>query len=177
MVAVAMALVSGGYLLAVLIPRDEKPNGPAQTVTVTSTIVGVGPPPASGGRAARTYVAVGGWPERAVERPRALVAGSGVAGGVMWLSRMRWSTWGSTRATGRGVLMYRTCEGGCANGSRRSVPATVTLMTPRRNCRVPNTDWTSYTVWRFPVFTEIVVQGPGDRPWRSITAAATYCRR
>lgn len=137
----------------------------------------VGSPLASGGDTRRTHVAVGAWPERAVYRPRALVAGSGVAGGVMWLSHMRWSNWGSTQATGRGVLMYRTCEGGCASGPRRSVPATVTLLTPRRNCRVPNADGTAYTVWRFPVFTEIVVRGPGVEMWRSITAAAAYCRR
>jgi hypothetical protein len=49
----------------------------------------VRPPLASGGDTTRTQVAVGAWPERAVYRPRALVAGSGVAGGVMWLSHMR----------------------------------------------------------------------------------------
>ncbi len=145
--------------------------------TMSDSEAWTGPPLASGEDTTRTQVAVGAWPERAVYRPRALVAGSGVAGGVMWLSHMRWSNWGSTRATGRGVLTYRTCEGGCATGPRRSVPATVTLLTPRRNCRVPNADWTAYTVWRFPVFTEIIVRGPGVGMWRSITAAAAYCRR
>ena len=43
---------------------------------------------------------------------------------------IRWSSWGSQTATGRGTAGWDNCVPNCAEGLTRNVPATVTLSAP-----------------------------------------------
>jgi hypothetical protein len=48
------------------------------------------------------------------------------------LERLRWSGWGSARATGRGGVRTLVCEPSCANGTIEESTAVIVLSAPKR---------------------------------------------
>jgi hypothetical protein len=123
--------------------------------------------------AAKTYVTSGDYPEKTV--PTKFTAGSGVGGGVMGLSHMRWVRWGKASAVGRGKLTYNTCEPMCASGNTKTVSATVKLSRPKAHCPLGFGD--DATVSPVPVFTHITISSWGSKPWKSITSDTQSCQQ
>jgi hypothetical protein len=72
--------------------------------------------------------------------------------GTNVLTGLKWSTWSSSRASGRGTDALNTCTPDCAHGKRTKHAATVTLSRPSR-CKAI----------KHKVFKRIVVVANGEK--------------
>jgi hypothetical protein len=81
------------------------------------------------------------------------------ADGSVYVTKLRWSGWGSGKATGKGTLKQDNCKPSCAKGKISSYPATVTLTSPR-----------SYGNNR-DAYAKMTVAAPRekDKRWRHVT--------
>lgn len=122
---------------------------------------------------ARTYVTRGSPDDTPVYKPRAFVAGSGVGGGVLRLSAVRWSRWGQRSARGKGTFTYNTCSPTCADGNSKSTSARIRLYRPRRGCEIYVNGRTVRT--RRRLFTRIELRYDG-RTFRSLTSGTQSCQ-
>jgi hypothetical protein len=57
---------------------------------------------------------------------------SGCTGGSAKFSGLRWTGWGTNRATGRGTVSLRVCDPSCPDGYYRKVPGRLVLTRPIR---------------------------------------------
>lgn len=80
---------------------------------------------------ARTYLFDGG-ALRMHYKPRSYAAGG--VGASARMERIRWSSWGSRRAVGRGTAANNTCDPSCAEGSIERERGRLVLSRPR-TCR------------------------------------------
>lgn len=88
-------------------------------------------PAAAGARGVVTYLPQAQEPESLAFRPHTLeVAGEG----SFIVQRMRWSTWASRLARGRGIGAQDDCEPDCATGTFHRAPARIRLWRPRQRC-------------------------------------------
>jgi hypothetical protein len=122
---------------------------------------------------ARTYVTRGDAAGSAVFKPRSFVAGSGAGGGVLRLSGMSWSHWGTRSASGRGTFTYNICEPACASGNYRSASARVRLYRPRTGCEIYRDGMMVRS--RVALFTRIELNYNGHT-FHSLTAGTQSCQ-
>jgi hypothetical protein len=62
-------------------------------------------------------------------KPKKIVIACGDGG--IWLSKLRWSSWNATGATGAGTYNQNNCTPNCVNGHINSAPVKVTLSKPK----------------------------------------------
>jgi hypothetical protein len=62
-------------------------------------------------------------------KPKKIVVACGDAG--IWLSKLKWSSWGATRASGSGVFNWNDCSPTCSAGKIKTGPVKVTLSNPK----------------------------------------------
>jgi len=121
----------------------------------------------------KSYVTRGNPDDSPVFKPRSFVAGSGVGGGVLSFSGVRWSRWGSASAVGRGKYTYNICEPTCADGNMKSARARIKLYRPRVGCEIYQDGETVRVSVR--LFTRIEIKYNG-RTFRSLTSGTQSCQ-
>jgi hypothetical protein len=121
----------------------------------------------------KTFVTRGTPDDTPVYKPRSFVAGSGVGGGVLRFSNVRWSRWGSKSAVGRGKYTYNICDPTCADGNYRSASARIRLYRPRRGCEIYQGGETVRA--RVRLFTRIELRYNGHT-FRSLTSGTQSCQ-
>ena len=156
------------------LPRECKDSMQCRTLSKSVTIAVLAgmlllPAQALG----RTFVTRGIPDDSPVYKPYRFVAGSGVGGGVLRFSGMKWSHWGSKSAVGRGKYSYNICEPTCADGNMRSEKARVRLYRPRRGCEIFVGDEFVKTNRR--LFTRIEIRYDGHT-FRSLTSGTQSCQ-
>lgn len=62
-------------------------------------------------------------------KPTRIILSCGDAG--TWLGKLKWSSWGRSKAVGTGNFNLNTCTPDCAGGKATSVAVTVTLSNPK----------------------------------------------
>jgi hypothetical protein len=62
-------------------------------------------------------------------KPKRITIACGDAG--IWLSKLKWSSWGSANAKGAGTYNQNDCTPDCADGKIKSYPVDVTLSKPK----------------------------------------------
>lgn len=62
-------------------------------------------------------------------KPKKIVLACGDAGS--WLSKLKWSSWSGTQASGTGTYNQNNCTPNCVNGHINRGPVKVTLSKPR----------------------------------------------
>jgi hypothetical protein len=149
---------------------------PARSAVAVAVICGLVLAAAASTAAAQTYIASGQDPATFLIKPATFVAGSGVAGGVMWYKQVRWDRWGSRSASGHGLLTFRTCKPDCLSGGHRTERVKIVLSAPRKHCKI----WTDGDehFYRSPLalFTKITATFPNGNNWPSNTAETQSCQ-
>ncbi len=84
-------------------------------------------------------------------KPHKIVLACGDAG--IWLSKLKWSSWSSTQASGTGVYNANDCTPNCASGHIKSGPVKVTLSKPKTCPSQAN-----------PAFRQVALTYTGTRP-------------
>jgi hypothetical protein len=79
----------------------------------------------------KTYFAQANDITRRTIEPKTLIAS---ADGAFGATKMRWSSWRSTRAVGRGTSFENVCTPSCAQGHVVRDPVRVTLWKPKKFC-------------------------------------------
>lgn len=121
----------------------------------------------------KTFVTRGVPDDSPVYKPRSFVAGSGVGGGVLRFSGVRWSQWGDKNAVGRGKYRYNICEPTCASGNLKTAMARIKLYRPRLGCEIYQDGGTVRASVR--LFTRIEIKYNG-RTFRSLTSGTQSCQ-
>jgi len=121
----------------------------------------------------KTFVTRGVPDDSPVYKPRRFVAGSGVGGGVLGFSGVRWSQWGNKNAVGRGKYRYNICEPMCASGNYKTARARIKLYRPRLGCEIYQDGETVRASVR--LFTRIEIKYNG-RTFRSLTSGTQSCQ-